>query len=149
MQLFEPAPFAIADPLLTRLFAYWTAKCGARAMPLRREVDPVELGYILGHLNLIDVLRDPLRFLIRLHGTELARHEGEDRTGRLIDNLPQAEFSAVARAHFKAVVETGLPYRSMSDGMLDERVMHYEAILLPLSDQGHTVDRILIGTVHH
>ena len=148
MQFFEPAPFAITDPLLARLYAYWNMKRGSYPMPKRRDIDPVELGYILGNINLIDVLRDPVRFLIRIHGTELVRREGEDRTSKTIEELPQAEFSAVARAHFTAVVETGVAHRSVSDRMLDGRVMHYEAILMPLSDDRKTVDRILIGTRH-
>ena len=69
-----PAPSIaakIADPRLRRFYDYWTGKCGERRFPARRDIDPLDFPYVLGNLMLVDVLRDPQRFRVRLHGTNL------------------------------------------------------------------------------
>jgi len=35
---------------------------GERRFPARADIDPLDFGYVLGHVMLLDVLRDPLRF---------------------------------------------------------------------------------------
>lgn len=148
MQLFEPAPFTLITPSLGRLHAYWDERRGERKMPMRRDIDPLDLGFILGSLLLIDVLRDPLQFHIRVHGTEIVRHSGYELTGKKLSDLPVPEFHSHALAHFRAVLDTKRPHRSLTDRYFDERSRRYEAVLLPLSDNDEDVERLLIGMVY-
>ena len=71
-------PSQIEDRRLARLYDYWLSRKGTRRFPSRRDIDPVDFHYVLGHVMLIDVLRDPLRFRVRLHGSDMARWANYD-----------------------------------------------------------------------
>ncbi len=135
----------IVDPLLRRLYDYWSAKRGDRAMPSRSDTDPVDLSFILGQILLIDVLRDPLRFHVRVHGTELARRAGYELSGKMLDELPLPEYRAMATRSLTTVVETRAPFRSLRDRMIDGRSLQYEGLVVPLSQDDREVDMLLVG----
>src|SRR5215471_13459596 len=82
----------IREPRLKRLFAYWCAAKRGRRMPARRDLDPLDFPYALGYVMLVDVLREPLRFRVRLHGTEITRRVFYDLTGKLLDDIPDPEY---------------------------------------------------------
>src|SRR5690349_8298694 len=70
----DPAPLALATlpDSLTRLFCYWQAKRGGRAMPARADIDPAEIKALLPYMILVDVIYDTeagLDFVYRLVGT--------------------------------------------------------------------------------
>src|SRR5277367_2064987 len=75
----------IRDPKLRRFHDYWQGKCGGRRMPARRDIDPLEFPYMLGNLMLIDVLADPQRFRVRLHGANIVARMNYDMTGKQLD----------------------------------------------------------------
>ena len=82
----------IRDDDLRRLYGYWDEKRAGRRFPARSDIEPMDLNYILGRLNLIDVLHDLLRFRYRLQGSMLVRHTGFEMTGKFLDEHPQPEF---------------------------------------------------------
>ena len=135
----------IIDPLLQRLYDYWSGKCGGRAMPSRSDIDPVDLSFMLGQILLIDVLRAPLRFHVRVHGTELARRAGYELTGKMLDELPLPEYRAMAERSLAKVVDTRAPFRSLRDRTVDGRSLRYEGLVLPLSRDGRDVGMLLVG----
>ena len=96
----------IKDTRLRRLYEYWLQRKGGRRFPSRRDIDPVEIRYVLGWVMLIDALRDPVRFRVRLHGTGMAGEAHYDLTGKFIDELPHPEYrdmrSASATASSRA-----------------------------------------------
>src|SRR5690348_16042599 len=65
------------------LKAYWDRKRGARAMPLPKDIAPLELREHLGSLILIDVLPGAVDFRMRLVGTIITAAYGRDSTGKL------------------------------------------------------------------
>jgi len=142
-------PPKLVDQSLQRLYDYWIEKRGDRSMPSRADLDPLDMGYMLGHLILIDVLRDPMRFRIRLHGTELARRAGYDLTGKMLDELPITEFRTLAVTSFTKVAETGQIHHAQRDRVLDNRRYAYETLMLPLSNDGQTVNMLLVGLRYH
>jgi hypothetical protein len=104
IQHINPARHDLVDPLLQRLYDYWDEKRRARAMPSRADIDSLEMGFILGYVSLVDVLYAPLRFGIRVHGTELACRLGYDLTGKTLDALPIPEFRTMAQQSFATTV---------------------------------------------
>jgi hypothetical protein len=74
---FEPDPDVSDNPSFR----------GSRALPLRKQVDPVELQKHLGSLNLIDCLPDLADFRYRLIGTSVAQAYGRDSTGKTVRQL--------------------------------------------------------------
>jgi hypothetical protein len=138
----------IASPILRRLFLYWDARRGEREFPARRDIDPLHFPYALGNVMLIDVLYGPLRFRFRLHGTELALRAGYDMTGKMVDQLPDPENRGVLLARCHALVETRRTVFVAADRLIDERPCSYEAIWLPLSDDGDTITMLMGALVY-
>jgi hypothetical protein len=140
---------AIEHPKLRQLFDYWESKRGGRKMPSRADIDPLDLGFIIGNLILVDVIAEaPLGFRIRLHGTNLSERVGYELTGKMLEEMPQVEFSELTRLSFTKVSNTGRPLHARRDRMLDGKARRYETIVLPLSSDNAVVEMILCGLIY-
>lgn len=128
---------------LQRLFAYWNARRAARWAPRRADIDPLDFPYILSHVALLDVLRQPLRFRYRVFGTGLVAMDGFDMTGRLIDDWPTPEFRDLLQASHRDVVESRAPRLRLRRSVIDGRLRVQEGLQLPLSEDGRDVAMIL------
>jgi len=135
----------MADPLIKRLYLYWQQKCGDRAMPARADIDPLEMRSMLGYLMLIDVVPGPQRLRVRLQGSELLWWVGRELTGLTLDALPRTELVTFAERRLSDVVATGTPYHWIGRHDLDEVLRRYEALILPLGNDGITADMLLVG----
>ena len=139
----------IAHPKLRRLYEYWDEKRGGRKMPARADLDSLDMSFIFGNLILVDVIDGPPpRFHIRLHGTNLSQRAGYELTGKMLDELPVNEFRALARESFTRVATTGELTHGKRDRIIDGRFARYETVVMPLSDDGARVDRLLIGLIY-
>jgi hypothetical protein len=136
---------AVVDPLLQRLYDYWHERRASRPMPSRSDIDPVDMRFILGNILLIDVLPEPRRFYIRLHGTHLVHRAGYEMTGKMLDELPDADIRIRARQFFTAAVEARQPQHVLRSRTLSGRLQPYEALALPLSRAVPQVDMLLVG----
>jgi hypothetical protein len=100
-------------PKLQQLYDYWAAQCGGRPMPAPGDLDPVDMRFAMGNIILVDVIAGtPLRFRIRLHGTNLSQRVHFDLTDKMLDEMPQADFRQLAGESFTRVdrVLVGLIY---------------------------------------
>lgn len=132
-------------PELQQLYAYWEAKRSGRPYPRREDIEPLELKFILGSLILIDIEDEPLRFRYRLFGSEIARRQGFDMTGRYSEEHPWPEFSARTREVYTKLVQSGTPALIRRQGMIDDQYFDHHSLVLPL---GHRkVEMILIGVI--
>ena len=138
----------IREPRLQRLFAYWCAARRGRPMPARRDLDPLDFPYALGYVMLVDVLREPLRFRVRLHGSEITQRVHYDLTGKLLDDIPDPEYRRYAIKRCRALVAAARPLRLEQDRELDGRIHRYEALWLPLSDDQVRVTMLMCGLVY-
>jgi PAS domain len=105
----QPAVADIRDFRLQRLYEYWLAKKGQRRFPSRRDIDPIDFPYVLGHVMLVDVLRNPLRFQVRLHGTEMTAKAGYDLTGKFLDDHPVTEYRRYVMERCASLLRDGDP----------------------------------------
>jgi hypothetical protein len=134
---------------LQRLFDYWASKRGGRRMPSRADIDPLQIGFIIGNVILVDVIDgDPPRFRIRLHGTNLTERAGYELTGKMLDELPQPEFRELTRLSFSKVAKTGEPLQLRRDRVLDGRSRRYETLILPLSSDDGPAEMLLCGLIY-
>ncbi len=139
------SPFIKAAPLRL-LYRDWNARRAGRGIPARADFDPLELGYILGNLSLIDVLRDPLRFVFRLHASNNALRLGADLTGKELADMPAAAEPERVRAHYELVVRTRKPQVQRRGGTLASGLTwEFEVLVLPLAADGETVDMLMAG----
>jgi hypothetical protein len=72
----------VDDPDLTALHAYWTGKCGSRAMPRRVDIDPTEIPSLLPHIFIVEI-HPPLRFRFRLVGSAICERWGGEPHGQV------------------------------------------------------------------
>jgi len=138
----------IEDSRLRRLYEYWAAKKRNRRFPTRADIDPLEFGYVLGHILLLDVLRNPLRFRVRVHGTQMVMRVGYDMTGRFMDDLPITEYRRYVRKRCEGLVRDGEPLLVRHNRTLDGRSRCYEAVWLPFSEDGQRVSMLLCAMIY-
>ena len=135
------------DPRVQELFKYWEDRRGDRAMPRRRDIDPVDFPYHLASVVLVDVHADGT-FVYRVVGTNEVAIRGYDPTGR-----------SVAEAYFGPSLEDVLAcygyVREHGSFLFDpnpfvsknQRYRCDETLFLPLSEDGETVSQILVYAV--
>jgi hypothetical protein len=138
----------IDDSRLRRLYEYWAAKKGNRRFPTRADIDPLDFSYVLGHVMLLDVLHGPLRFKYRVHGTEMVRRAAYDLTGKFLDDLPITEYRQYVQERCERLVRDREPLLIRYNRTLDDRKRHYEALWLPLSDDGENVTMLLCALIY-
>lgn len=141
-------PSAIRAAALRQLHEYWSRCAGSRSMPARADISPAGLKFILGNLMMIEVLRDPLDFRIKVHGTNMALRAGYDLTGKLLDSLPDDSFRSLARQSFTTVAITGRPLHAMRHRVIDDRIYSYETLMLPLSSAPTRIEAIMVGLIY-
>lgn len=135
----------IRSDWLRRLYAYWNGKRTGQALPGRAALDPIDFSYALANVALVDVLREPLRFYFRVVGTEIARRDGVDLTGRYAEDHPLPQYRALLRQAYSDVVAAAAPAIFRRDRLMDDRLRQYEVLYLPLAADGVTVDMLLVG----
>jgi len=135
---------ALTSPLLRQVLAYWEGKRGRREMPARRDIDVVEIPRLLPHIILIDVLRDPLDFRYRLIGSGVREILRRDYTGKLFSEIPGKGRNSIIWGNCERVVATRRPFSRTPPYVGPKQdVQPHENLLLPLSENGVTVDMIL------
>jgi hypothetical protein len=141
-----PVAEADLDARLRGLIDYWGTKCHGRRFPARADLDPIELKPWLGHLLMVDVVPQPnheVRFRYRLFGTEFIFYHGADMTGHWLDEIVNPAFREELLARYRGVVQDG-NLRALSYDYLIGGLRHrFQAVLLPLSSDGETVNIVL------
>ncbi|MEQ8345197.1 MAG: PAS domain-containing protein [Sneathiellaceae bacterium] len=133
----------ITDPRLSRGLAYWDRVRGGRVMPSRRDIRPREILALLPHVFLADVLTEPLRFRMRLAGTEVVNRFGEELTGRMLEEIDLGDRAMPILASYVATVAERAPQLTMEEYLRrDGRLMHYRRLLCPLSTDERRVDML-------
>jgi hypothetical protein len=141
-----PVASADLDPRLRGLVDYWSDKRGERRYPSRRDLDPLDLKGLLGYLLLVDVVGPPdgqFRLRYRLFGTEFVFYHGADLTGRWLDDIANTGFRDELLALYRKVVTRGEMQTLSYDYMVERGRQRFQAVLLPLSADGETVDIVL------
>jgi len=133
------------DPRIRSFYDYWNGKCGGRRMPARADFDPAEIAKFLPSVMVVDIVsRDPLQLRYRLVGTMEAQARGGDPTGLLVG---EAFFGRSARQvieNYLAVANQGTPVFDNDEVKLEDPFLSDAGtILLPLSDDGRIVDKVI------
>jgi hypothetical protein len=128
----------VTDPLLLALLRYWLTKRGTRALPARRDIDPVEIGAeLLPHLVLADLFERGTHVRFRLVGTAVVKRLGADPTGRYLEREPRGGWFTELGSLYRLVYAERAPVYAESE-------LHWGAgrrlavrnLLLPLTQDG-------------
>jgi hypothetical protein len=136
---------SLPHPQLVQLFDYWDQKRAGRRFPTRHEIDPVEMRFALGNIDLVEITQDPLVFRFRLSGSNIDRDEGFNMQGKTLDEYPLPQHREVVRRAYLEVLENAAPSYEEMERFDEGRSLRYGRLILPLSDDGSRIDMFLIG----
>lgn len=134
------------NPRFLDLKAYWDQKRGARAMPMRADIDPLDLRKHLGSLILIDVLPGATDFRMRLIGSTIVEALGRDSTGKLLSSLMPADVNWWRFCHdlYSEIARHAVIARARGNlRMVGRDFRRFDSVLLPLDAGDGTVGMIL------
>ena len=139
-------PSEFESPVVRDGYAYWRSKMIGDRLPRRSDIDPVEIVRLMPNALLIDVRREPeLDFRYRLIGTTVAENLYKDHTGSWFSEIEHQKAPSQIWQNCCRAVETGqallpgTPYVGPRQGLT-----RVEDVILPLADDGHTVDCLLV-----
>ncbi len=140
-------PGKLENPTLCFLRNYWEKKRGDRRMPSRADIRPSDLKEHLAWVIMADVLDGGEDFRYRLVGTLVTEYFIAEGTGKKVSelfvNLGPGVINAVLSV-MRMAAELHAPVHAFGDA--DAFAAGYEAfdaIFLPLSDDGETANVIL------
>jgi hypothetical protein len=134
-------------PRILALYQYWNSKRGNRLMPSRADIDPLDFPTYLPGIVMVDVGYEPLTLTYRLVGTREAEARGHNPTGRSVFEAWDGRSQEDVIENYQSVIARKGPLYD-ADRTLDPTREWLEAgtVFLPLSDDGETVNKILIYT---
>lgn len=139
----------IRTPALRSLFDYWNKKRGEQRFILRSQLEPGEIAPLLPLVFILEVQREPRRYLIRLMGTEIVTRFGGDYTGRYMDELDLGAIKEQVLAGYDHVVDRVEPHLEFAEFTQQGRgTIQAERLALPMSTDGQTIDLILGSVIH-
>ncbi|HET6619177.1 MAG TPA: PAS domain-containing protein [Dongiaceae bacterium] len=145
----DPDFIADCHPRVRAIYRYWDSKRNGRQMPRRSDLDPLEIPRFLPDICLIDVVPDARRYVYRLIGTNEVAMRGRDPTGLAVG---EGYFGTSAQSvflNYDGVARSRAPRVDRDPSITsDDRFIQHESIFLPLSDDGGTVNMILVFTVY-
>lgn len=139
------------DESLLAIYRYWDSKRAGRRFPARADLDPADLVPHLGNMTLIDVEHDPFRLRYRLIGTTITTMMRRDATGSYYDELYSADILASIYSSYHWMIENQRPTRTYGEPVIGDRIGYHihEALNLPLSSDGKTIDKVLGALAFH
>lgn len=145
--------FSVAQPDVVRainqrwLLNFWHRHVGDQSVPRWQTVEAENLSRVSADLSFLDVIGSgaDVRFQIRLHGETIAKVYGSpDCRGQYIDQIIPAANHKTGLAPYHRALESRCPVYTIHD-VTDRngRLIHFERLLLPFSNSGGAIDRIL------
>ena len=143
----EIDPQNLQNPVLSFLKTYWDGKRGGRSMPTRAEIKPADMKEHLGWIILLDAQPDFSDFRYRTIGTRVTQYFLADSTGKTLTEAfaPYGEtaINGVIATHRKAARDKIAVRCYGGAGWIGRSFMDFDALFLPLSDDGVTTNMIL------
>ena len=140
-------PINLQHPVLAFLKDYWESKRAGRIMPARADIKPSDMKEHLGWIILLDALPDFADFRYRTIGTRVTQYFLADSTGKTVTEAFGAYGDAVIKGviavHRKAALDKIVVRAFGGAGWLGRSFLDFDALYLPLSDDGQTANMVL------
>jgi len=130
------------------VYSFWQSKIGATGIPLRTDIDPIQLRAWLPSVLLAQARFDDtgtaIDFFFRVAGAFAGERYGRDLTRRHLSEVSLDHQNANILANFQVPIETRRPAYSINRFLDDTGVLRsFETLLLPLSSDGQACDMVL------
>lgn len=123
---------------------YWEALCGSRFAPARSEIEPEPLKHLLDRLMVVEVQQgSPRDYRFRLVGSRLYELYGGELTGRTLDEVRPSSFARLLQRDYAEAVSRRSPTLWLLAAQRSERPFALGCLVLPLSSDSRSVDRLL------
>jgi hypothetical protein len=134
---------SLKDPSILALYAYWSRQRAGAAAPRRDAIAPADIAPLLGDIFILDAARGD-RFPFRLAGTRLCAAFGRELRDEGFLTLWARHDAQRMRAALGAVTaEAAAIEFSLAATNERDQTVAAAMILLPLSHDGRSIDRIL------
>ena len=135
---------------LQRLLTYWQERCGTRDFPCRADIDALDLRFMLDRIALTEVHDDPdvpgaHKYRLRLVGSYWHRLTGFELTGKWTHEFARPNQRKLTEDFYEALIAGRQPRFATRDVIVDDHLLHYEIMLLPLSEDGQHISMIMTG----
>jgi hypothetical protein len=139
-------PFAhVRTQALRHLLAYWYDKRGERTLPALKDIDPTDIPWVLGQIWLCDRLVDSGRFRYRLAGEKINAFWGHSIAGKYPDEfIPPDRLQSTTEKLAMACELPAIIHDRICLSLTEEIAQNGERVILPLSDDGRSVN-VLLG----
>jgi hypothetical protein len=127
---------------LAALLALWRGRAVPERLPARADFTVHDFRPWLGHLCILEVLGDDLRYT--LYGTAVVAIFGWDLTRRRLSELAPDVAERLAE-EYRPVVASGVPRFFSNRQLVRKEWAHVDKLALPLGADGAHVDRLLVG----
>jgi hypothetical protein len=132
------------DPILGPAYEYWQSKCGGRAMPRRRDVDPTEIPRLLPHLQITEFVDGGKRIRYRLAGTAVVEAYGGELKGKYFDEVFAGERLKFVEDNYRLMCESKRPVLVRNRYFSPKKVpLVCHRLIMPLSDDGVVINQCL------
>ena len=135
-------------PELRALYEFWHMKAQGHLAPARKNIDVLELKRWLPNIQLVDVIGNCIDIRYRVIGTWIVERFGADDTGKTIMEIGETDHSREVRKEFLTPAKTMKPHRIVRpfyDINGAKEFSSAERLMLPLSANGHTCDKVISG----
>ncbi|HYD31068.1 MAG TPA: PAS domain-containing protein [Azospirillaceae bacterium] len=143
---------AIRHPELDSLYAFWHQNCPDGGIPMSSDMEPADLRRWLGHMLIMDVVAVKIddaapsekNFRYAYYGRSLAEAFGENRLGQTLERLPGNQ-RKILESEYELVRLSGEPMHRVYTADFDGVERTWERLVLPLTGDGESVDKILVA----
>lgn len=137
----------VRNPRILNVLDVWLRSFAHGCMPRRTAIDAAALGRELEIVWLCDVVLPGPRYRYRLAGERVNAVYGVSLAKRFMEEvIPENRRQSVLARYHRVVLERGISHAAGRLYLSSGRIFTGERIVLPLSEDGDTVDAILGAT---
>lgn len=147
MEFLTARPDIVGSSTQRWLLSYWHRLRGAALLPVWKglEAEP-ELLAMTDYVGYADVVgdEDEHRLLLRTQGARMREAHGGYAVGKFLDEILKPPYKQQSLATCRQSIITKLPVYTVVDLRdCNQRIVHYERLLLPFGQDGLHVDGML------
>jgi hypothetical protein len=129
---------------LDGLYRYWSSRCGGKVMPLRDDVDLLDIrDDNVGRMHMLRV-EGPRAFRYLLYGGRVTNPDRVDMTGKTTQDYQDRAFGAMVTDHLAGTVEEQRALCYHVRAAAKDRPYEYIRLVMPLGDA--RVEYLWVGT---
>jgi hypothetical protein len=127
------------------MMAIWKSACAGRFAPKRREITLARVRGLAPWLWIAEVAGGGEDYLFRLTGERIVQFFGRSFAGVRLSDLGTGLFALRTKQAFAHCIAQKAPYSlsPVEAGYKGRELWEMETLVLPLSDDGDTVDRLI------